>query len=314
MEPSAEPLHIELLRGHAQDDEARLEHGLALAMPPCHEAPRQLHRAMHDAVFPGGRRIRPRLALAVAQSMPPGAVDADLVLRAACSIELIHCASLVHDDLPTFDDAPMRRGRAAVHAVHGESTAVLVGDALLALAFEHLAAPCEQPARALRICRRLALATGSRFGIIGGQSLEDEDAPATPLQIRRYHDLKTAPLFRIATEVGALASGAADPDAWGAIGHWLGAAFQLADDLYDHGSADGSGHDGSGNGGKPIGRDAALGRPNAANALGEATVRIQLREHLDRARAQARARTSVPYAILAIVDEVERALQGRAPA
>lgn len=294
--------------GQAEDDRIAIEHGLARALPPVGASPHHLHRAMHDATFPGGRRIRPRLAMAAARAARTMDPDAALELRAACSIELVHCASLVHDDLPCFDDAHERRGRPAVHVMHGEATALLVGDALLALAFESLAQPSEHPERALELSRRLAMATGSRFGIIGGQSLESKSfeagEPVGYASVRRYHDLKTVPLFRIATELGALASGVADPDAWGGIGHWLGAAFQIADDLYDLGVA---GH----NCGKPVGRDAALGRPNAARALGHAAAFAELGEHLARARSQARAVTPRPQQILAIVDEIERALEGR---
>lgn len=304
-QPSAQPA---LAAQQASDDRTAIERGLVQALPPVGASPHRLHRAMHDATFPGGRRIRPRLALAAAHAASPAGLDTALTLRAACSIELVHCASLVHDDLPCFDDADVRRGRPAVHVQHGEATAVLVGDALLALAFELLALPCEHPERALELSRRLAMATGSRFGIIGGQSLERESLesgePLGYAHVRRYHDLKTAPLFRMATELGALASGAPDPDAWGAIGHWLGAAFQLADDLYDLGLA---GHDG----GKPIGRDRALGRPNAAQALGQAGALTELGEHLDRARSQVRAVTPHPQPMLAIVDEIDHALHGR---
>lgn len=304
MEPTAGPTNIERLRSHPHDDGTRIEQALSLALPPRDEAPERLHRAMRDAVFPGGHRIRPRLALAVARTVPAEAVDTELVLRAACAIELVHCASLVHDDLPCFDDAAMRRGQASIHAAHGETTAVLTGDALFAVAFELVTAPCDHPGRALRISRRLSVALGSRFGLIGGQSLEDEVANPTPLQLQRYHDLKTAPLFRLAAELGALASGATNVDDWGAIGHAIGAAFQLADDLYDRRDAAVAG--------KPTGRDAALGRPNAAHVLGETATYEQLLAQLAHARTQARACTPVPEPILTIIDEVEHAFEGKA--
>src|SRR5690349_9729462 len=97
--------HDQVGNADAIHDATQIEPALVRVLPPRTASPRRLHQAMHDAVFPGGRRIRPRLALAVAGAMPEDLVDADLVMRAACAVELIHCASLVHDDLPCFDDA-----------------------------------------------------------------------------------------------------------------------------------------------------------------------------------------------------------------
>ncbi len=262
---------------------------------------------MHHAVFPGGRRIRPRLALAVGAALAETPEDRELVLRAACSVELVHCASLVHDDLPCFDDAEVRRGRLSVHQEHGESTAVLVGDALLALGFELLAAPGPHPVRALALLRELARATGSQRGIIGGQAMECELPVSAPgltgpdaVQLNRYHHLKTTPLFCFATSVGALASGETLPARWRQIGHWLGAAFQLADDLIDRCSGGGCG--------KPVGRDAHLGRPNAVEVLGEEGARLQLRANLQQARLCAESCIRQPEETIGVIDEVERVL------
>lgn len=287
--------------------EPAIERGLSLALPRQGPHSLRLHRAMHYAVFPGGRRVRPRLALTIAMALATTLAERELALRAACSLELVHCASLVHDDLPCFDDASTRRGQASVHVEYGEPTAVLVGDALLTLAFDLLAEPGPHPDRALALCRELGLAAGAVRGIIGGQSMESEpltgpSATHGPqaVDLGRYHHLKTTSLFCFAAEVGALASGECVPERWGRIGEWLGAAFQLADDLLDHCS--------SGGGGKPVGRDAVLGRPNAVIMRGEEATRRQLANNLEQARACARACTAAPQAIIAVIDEVEGAL------
>ena len=117
----------------------RIEQSLATAIASgeAHGCPPKLAGAIRHAVFPGGARIRPQLCLAVSQAC--GDDDPELAEAAATAIELLHCASLVHDDLPCFDDAPTRRGRASVHFAYGESLAVLAGDALIVLAFETLA-------------------------------------------------------------------------------------------------------------------------------------------------------------------------------
>ena len=117
------------------DLEAALAAVMAATAGP--ECPRQLAQALHHAVFPGGARIRPKLCLAIA--MANGCDSLELAMRAACAIELLHCASLVHDDLPCFDDADMRRGKPSVHRAYGEPIAVLVGDALIVAALEAVA-------------------------------------------------------------------------------------------------------------------------------------------------------------------------------
>lgn len=209
---------------------------------------------MHDAVFPGGRRARPLLCRLVADRYGQG--DDEMVGRLAAAIELLHCASLVQDDLPCFDDAKTRRGLSACHVVYGEATAILVGDALLALAFETLAnAPARRAQMAFRLMGLLTAAAGSTHGIIGGQALELEPHP---VELDIYHRHKTAALFRAAAAGGAICGGAeADVPRWARVGELIGCALQLRDDLDDVGaSASGLG--------KPVGRDAALGRPNAA--------------------------------------------------
>ena len=217
--------------------------------------PPKLQAAVRHAVFPGGARIRPHLCLAVARAC--GDSDPRLADAAAAAIELLHCASLVHDDLPCFDDAPTRRGAASVHAAYGERMAVLTGDALIVLAFQALAHGAEHaPQRLPALVSLLARRVGAPTGIVAGQAWECEPFVA----LAAYHRAKTGSLFSACTEAGALAAGA-DPVAWQAFGLCLGEAYQVADDIRDVAiTADLLG--------KPNGRDLALCRPSSATELG----------------------------------------------
>jgi geranylgeranyl diphosphate synthase type II len=250
----------EQILGQAQ---AFVEEWLLRALPSRDAPPTRLHGAMHDAVFPGGRRARPLLCRLIADRYGQG--DDEMVGRMAAAVELVHCGSLVQDDLPCFDNAATRRGLPACHAVHGEATAILVGDALLTLAFETLAnAPVRRAAVAFRLMGVLTAATGSSNGIIGGQALELEPLP---VDLGHYHQQKTAALFRAAAAGAAICCGAeADVSRWARIGELMGCALQLRDDLDDVESTEAAT-------GKPTGRDAALGRPNAALQSGPENAR-----------------------------------------
>ncbi len=283
-----------------------LEEHLQSLLPATDSAPQALHRAMWHAVFPGGKRVRPRLLLTVAEACAADSAEKELAMHAACAVELIHSASLIHDDLPCFDDASVRRGHPTVHKVYGEAMAVLAGDALLTRAFEILAdSPPRLARRALRIVRLLAQATGSQEGIIGGQSLEQipgrsgkaATLPMAPELLGRYHAMKTAALFRLAAAAGATAAGATDAEAWGEVGQNLGLAFQLADDLCDaFGSADVAG--------KPVRRDLELGRPNAAALVGESSSRARMNELLAHALDQTRALAVDPTPLVRLIDDL----------
>ncbi len=246
----------------------RIEAALEAALAAQQDAagPPKLAAAMHDAVFPGGARIRPQLTLAVAQAC--GANDLGLATAAAAAIELMHCASLVHDDLPCFDNALMRRGRPSVFAAHGERLAVLAGDALIVTAFQQLAvAGAEQPQRLLPVIQTVATSVGAPAGIIAGQAWECEPRVA----LTEYQRAKTGALFVAATVAGAQAAGAqADP--WRTLGECLGEAYQVADDIRDV-ALDSEAL------GKPGGQDALLGRPSSAAELG-LTEAIQLFDQL----------------------------------
>ena len=227
----------------------------ALALGEAPGCPPKLANAVRHAVFPGGARIRPQLCLAVARAC--GNDDPLLADAAAVAIELLHCASLVHDDLPCFDDAPTRRGRASVHWAYGESLAVLAGDALIVLAFQTLGlAGGQSPQRMAEVLGVVAKGVGMPFGIVAGQAWESESR----VSLTAYQRAKTGALFVAATAGGALAAGA-DPKPWVALGEWLGEAYQVADDIRDV-MADPSLL------GKPVGQDVALGRPSSAIDLG----------------------------------------------
>lgn len=227
----------------------------ALAVTEGPGQPPRLAAAVRHAVLPGGARVRPRLVLAVAGACGDG--DPALAGAAAAAIELLHCASLVHDDLPCFDDAPLRRGLPSVHRAFGERLAVLAGDALIVLAFQVLAqARCAVPARVPRVMATVAAGVGMPGGICAGQAWECEPQ----VSLAQYQRAKTGALFGAATAAGAQAAGA-DPAAWRAFGECLGEAYQVADDIRDV-AADPRLL------GKPIGRDLALGRPSAARRDG----------------------------------------------
>ncbi len=226
--------------------------------------PPGLADAIAYAVFPGGARVRPLLCLSVAAACgTPGAAT----LSAAASIELLHCASLVHDDLPCFDDADVRRGKPSVHRAYGQPLAVLAGDALIVLAFESLLTGCRMAPTSLPLLVGiLANSVGMTHGLVAGQAWECEKSVALPV----YHAAKTGALFVGSAKAGAASVGG-DPDAWADFGALLGEAYQVADDIRD---ASGS----AAELGKPVGRDAALARPNAITHFGlKGAV-----EHLDR--------------------------------
>jgi len=236
---------------------SRIERALTAALMPNEAAPcpPKLANALHAAVFPGGHRIRPKLCLSVA--MACGDRDPEAADAAAAAIELMHCASLVHDDLPCFDDANLRRGTPSIHVAFGEPIAVLVGDTLIVSAFETIARGLARaPHRIGAMIRLIGAASGAPHGICAGQAWESE----TSIPLEAYHRAKTGSLFAAATGAGALASGV-DPTEWSKLGDKIGRAYQIADDIRDVA-------DTAAAFGKPTGQDAARGRPSAARELG----------------------------------------------
>ena len=227
----------------------------ALERPCGSVAPERLAGALRYATLPGGARIRPTILLSVA--MACGDDRPYLTDAAAAALELIHCASLVHDDLPCFDDADLRRGKPSVHRAYSEPLAVLTGDSLIILAYDLLAGT--EPgdaARGIQLIRSLAMRTGMPNGICAGQGWESE----SEIDLVAYHRSKTAALFVAATEMGAIAAGH-DAEPWYDLGALIGEAFQVADDLRDALLDQLSL-------GKPAGQDARHGRPNAVDELG----------------------------------------------
>jgi farnesyl diphosphate synthase len=211
----------------------RVEAALAHALPSLEHAPRCLHAAMRHAVLNGGKRMRPMLVYASGTAM--GASESDLD-AAAAAVELVHCYSLVHDDLPAMDDDNLRRGQPTVHVAFDEATAILAGDALQSLAFEILATAPLDAGWQVAMLAELARATGVA-GMCGGQAL-DLDATGTAISLadlEHLHALKTGALLRTAVRLGALAAGAHTSSlvALDRYADALGLAFQIRDDLLD---------------------------------------------------------------------------------
>jgi geranylgeranyl diphosphate synthase type II len=222
-------------------------------LPTEADCPAALAAAIRYAVFPAGKRLRPMLVLLGCEACG-GRHEA--ALPAACAVELVHCYSLVHDDLPAMDDDDLRRGRPTCHKQFGEALAILAGDALLTLAFETLARHCETPALVAASVRELAAAAGAA-GMVGGQA--DDIATVIPDdalgRIQSIHARKTGALLRASVRLGGLAA-AAGPDAMAALdgyGRNIGLLFQIADDLLDA-------HGEESKAGKRVGKDAGRGK------------------------------------------------------
>lgn len=218
-------------------------------------APPRLQAAMQHAVFSGGARIRPQLCLAVATACGDDA--AELTNAAAVALELMHCASLVHDDMPAFDNADFRRGVPTVHKAFSEPLALLAGDGLIVMAYQVLIkAGRHHPKRTMALLDNLSKGVGLPNGIVAGQAWECE----TSADLAHYQRSKTGALFVSATCAGAIASGQS-PKPWAALGAYLGEAYQVADDIRDVlGDIAMLG--------KPVGQDKLNERPSSAQAMG----------------------------------------------
>ena len=248
--------------------ERALERAVVRATP--RHSPPILSVALQYAVFPGGARLRPRLCLVAAQAN--GDPHPRLSDRAAAAVELLHSASLVHDDLPCFDDASQRRGKPSVHARFGESTALLVGDQLIVQSLAEVA----------RAPRMVAVLAGAARALVAGQAFEEAERHAVgSVDIDAYHRAKTGGLFGASAALGAIAAGA-DPAPWRAFGLALGCAYQVADDLADVlGDPLALG--------KPVGRDVMLARPSVVGRNGVDDSRRRLRSLLEVANSLAPA-------------------------
>ncbi len=206
-------------------------------VPPAKMFPQAVHEAMRYSLFAGGKRVRPILAVAAAESL--GAKTRGL-LPIAASLELIHTYSLIHDDLPAMDDDDFRRGRPTCHRVYGEAMAILAGDGLLNMAFEVLSDPRRRkdvPAqRLLAITKEIATAAGV-FGMVGGQvvDIQSEGKEIDFPTLEYIHTHKTGALIRTSVRVGALFARAGKRQfaALSRYGELVGLAFQIADDILD---------------------------------------------------------------------------------
>ncbi|WP_460450764.1 farnesyl diphosphate synthase [Alsobacter sp. SYSU BS001988] len=232
--------------------------------------PARLLDAMRYAALGGGKRLRPFLLVETARMC---GLEGEAALRAAAALEMVHCYSLVHDDLPSMDDDDMRRGRPTLHRAQDEATAILAGDALLTLAFDVMADEATHHDAQVRAHLVLGLARAAGLGgMAGGQMLDLEaegrygEAGAgamDPNDVRRLQAMKTGALLAFAAEAGAMMAGADADDRASilAYGKALGAAFQVADDILDvEASPDAMG--------KATGKDAGRGKATLVAALG----------------------------------------------
>ncbi|HJT88986.1 MAG TPA: farnesyl diphosphate synthase [Bryobacteraceae bacterium] len=196
--------------------------------------PETIHRAMRYSLFAGGKRLRPILCLEAAHAVSDAP---EAVLPVACSLEMIHTYSLIHDDLPALDNDDYRRGKLTNHKVFGEAMAILAGDALLTLAFQVLAESGAAPGRKERLIAELAAAAGTAGGMIGGQvaDLEGEGMPPDAALLETIHRAKTGALLRASLRMGAVCAGAGDDPytALSCYGEHVGLAFQIVDDILD---------------------------------------------------------------------------------
>ncbi|MDE2094530.1 MAG: polyprenyl synthetase family protein [Burkholderiales bacterium] len=253
------------------------------------DAPAGLGRTMRYGVLDGGKRVRPLLVLAAAQTVHG---QRDAAMRAACAVELIHAYSLIHDDMPCMDNDVLRRGKPTVHVQFGEAQAMLAGDAMQALAFEVLT-PDEgvPPALQARLCALLARAAG-HAGMAGGQAIDLASIghPLDEHALRDMHHRKTGALLQASVLMGA-ACGQATPAQWAALadyGDALGLAFQVVDDILDVTQA-------SATLGKTAGKDLDNNKPTYVTVLGLTAARRHANELRDKAQA-ALARSDLPDA------------------
>jgi geranylgeranyl diphosphate synthase, type II len=223
------------LPDYLRERRALVEQALDRLLPPPTVTPQNLHEAIRYSVLAPGKRIRPILVLASAESVGG---RPECVLPTACALECIHAFSLIHDDLPCMDDDDYRRGRLTNHRVYGEAVALLAGDALLALAFELMAENAEHaaPDRLVAALKLVARASGT-YGMVGGQVLDmdSEGKDITPETLQYIHANKTGALLSASAVVGALLCGADERqrEALRAYGRSIGLAFQIADDILD---------------------------------------------------------------------------------
>ncbi len=250
-------------------------------LPPVSGSRGRVVEAMRYSALSGGKRLRPFLVMESADLFDVAPGNA---LQCAAAVEMIHCYSLIHDDLPAMDDSDLRRGRPAVHKVFDDATAILAGDGLLTEAFAVLAGPrCHRDADVrCELAARLAAAAGAA-GMVGGQMIDiaPERAKLDLMGITNLHALKTGELITFSVEAGAILGGA-EPLARQALASYaqdLGLAFQIVDDLLDSRSTPEEL-------GKPTGQDEAAGKATFVGLLGPQGAQSKAEELVERACAR----------------------------
>ncbi len=258
---------------------AEIERELESLVPPEDQRPSTIHRAMRHSLFAGGKRVRPILFLAAAEALAGEAAGAT---APACSLELVHTYSLIHDDLPALDDDDFRRGRPTCHKIFGEAMAILAGDALLTRAFQTLAEADSPADRRIALVAELARAAGTVGGMIGGQveDLEAEGKPVTADALGYIHRSKTGALLRGSVRMGAIWAGADEQtlNHMTSYGSHVGLAFQIVDDVLDV-TADSAAL------GKTAGKDAQQKKATFPALYGLEESRRKALEHYDAALA-----------------------------
>jgi geranylgeranyl diphosphate synthase, type II len=285
-------MQVASLAGYIGARRARIDEALSRFLPTPPEYPRVVYEAMRYSLEAGGKRLRPILTLAAAETVAGTSTTAraiELALPAACAVELIHTYSLIHDDLPAMDDDSLRRGRPTNHVVYGEGMAILAGDGLLTEAFALLSTEPRDPdlaARRLRTIQTIAVAAGAR-GMVGGQAIDLLAVGSSTFDeysLQDMHGRKTGALIRAAAVAGAIMGGGTD-DAIAAVeeyGRHLGLAFQIVDDILD---VEGDAKDL----GKTAGKDAKAGKPTYPSTYGLDESRRLAAERHDDALAALRA-------------------------
>jgi len=279
------------LRDWLEARRADVERALERFLPASPACPPRVGEAMRYSVFAGGKRLRPMLALAAAESVAMAngrdvSAARAAALPTACALELIHTYSLVHDDLPAMDDDTLRRGRPTNHVVFGEGLAILAGDGLLTEAFALMSREPRDPGAAPRKLRAICIVAeaAGACGMVGGQAV-DLEAAGTGASfdgdgLRAMHARKTGALIRASAAAGAVMAGASDAqiEAIERFASELGLAFQIVDDILDVEGA-------SADLGKTAGKDAAAGKPTYPALYGLEESRRMAAECVDRALA-----------------------------
>jgi len=274
------------------EQQARVDAALDRFTPAATAHPETIHKAMRHSLFAGGKRIRPILCISAAAAVSD---DSAAVMHAACSLEMIHTYSLIHDDLPALDNDDFRRGKPTCHKVYGDAMAILAGDALFTLAIQTLTLiETGDTARVVALIRELSFASGTVEGMIGGQVTDIEGERQTPTAelLDSIHRAKTGALLRASVRMGGIAAGgdAAQIEALSRYGEHVGLAFQIVDDILDV-------EESSEALGKTAGKDAAQGKITFPAVYG-----------LDRSRAMAQEQCRLSHDALAPFGEGARRL------